>query len=118
MAQRVPPSPPAAQPSPLAPGGVPEANAAPAGSGGRGALEEGPWTDVKPQPGEATGLLHLGVRRLSSALLGPTECQMMVLLDLTRSYTSMQRHTEHSDSKRCPMSPPPRPVPAAPPPHP
>ncbi|XP_045295286.1 cilia- and flagella-associated protein 46 isoform X5 [Leopardus geoffroyi] len=42
-------------------------------------------------------LSHVAVERLAATNL--QECQMMVLLDLTRSYTSMQRHTEHSDSK-------------------
>ncbi|XP_040342792.1 cilia- and flagella-associated protein 46 isoform X1 [Herpailurus yagouaroundi] len=42
-------------------------------------------------------LSHIAVERLAATNL--QECQMMVLLDLTRSYASMQRHTEHSDSK-------------------
>ncbi|XP_053062995.1 cilia- and flagella-associated protein 46 isoform X3 [Acinonyx jubatus] len=42
-------------------------------------------------------LSHVAVERLAATNL--QECQMMVLLDLTRSYASMQRHTEHSDSK-------------------
>ena len=31
---------------------------------------------------------------------------MVVLLDLARSYESMRRHVESSESKRCPGSPP------------
>ncbi|XP_043453885.1 cilia- and flagella-associated protein 46 isoform X3 [Prionailurus bengalensis] len=42
-------------------------------------------------------LSHIAVERLAATNL--QECQMMVLLDLTRSCASMQRHMEHSDSK-------------------
>uniref|UniRef100_A0A667GUM1 Cilia and flagella associated protein 46 n=1 Tax=Lynx canadensis TaxID=61383 RepID=A0A667GUM1_LYNCA len=42
-------------------------------------------------------LSHVAVERLAATNL--QGCQMMVLLDLTRSYASMQRHAERSDSK-------------------
>uniref|UniRef100_A0A673SVV5 Cilia and flagella associated protein 46 n=1 Tax=Suricata suricatta TaxID=37032 RepID=A0A673SVV5_SURSU len=42
-------------------------------------------------------LSHVMVERLAAMNL--EECQVMVLLDRTRSYQSMWRHTEHSESK-------------------
>ncbi|XP_044924407.1 cilia- and flagella-associated protein 46 isoform X2 [Mustela putorius furo] len=46
-------------------------------------------------------LSHVLVERLAAMNL--RECQMMVLLDLTRSYESMQRHVENSEKKSVPQ---------------
>ncbi|XP_047559332.1 cilia- and flagella-associated protein 46 isoform X1 [Lutra lutra] len=46
-------------------------------------------------------LSHVLVERLAAMNL--QECQMMVLLDLTRSYESMQRHMENSEKKSVPQ---------------
>lgn len=92
--------------------GVPEADYVPESSCSQWVLGKGLWTSgpsmglrfPDPRTPGATPSLHWPARPGRAAAQAPpcpAECQMMVLLDLTRSYKSMRRQAERSENKRC-----------------
>lgn len=92
--------------------GVPEADYVPECSCSQWVLGKGLWTSgpsmrlrfPDPRTPWCRPQLHWPARPGRAAAEAPpcpAECQMMVLLDLTRSYESMRRQAERSENKRC-----------------
>lgn len=71
-----------------------------------GLLVEGPGLRLRVSVCSPPGARWHRPGRAEVAPVVPAECQMVVLLHLTRSYESLRRHREVSESKRC-LEPPP-----------